>query len=60
MKRVVIINADASPVQLEFSVSENVLQAVLNWYFGFHSGDTITVQIDGIYVETNADGDITK
>ena len=58
MKSVIIINADAEPVRLGFTISAEALQPVLNWYFGFHSGDTITVQIDGVYVETNADGDI--
>lgn len=58
MKSVMIINADASPVHTGFTISSEALQSVLNWYFSFYSGDTITVQIDGVYVETNANGDI--
>ena len=58
MTRLQFRNIDAVPTNRTIDCSEESVQPILHWYFGFYSGDTISVYKDGKRLKLNDFGDI--
>lgn len=51
-------NTQATPKNQTIQCSDESVQLILHWYFGFYSGDDIEVYRDGKRMKLNQYGDI--